>query len=310
MWWWMIALFVVLLIVPSFFPRYYVYLMASILLTVLLAMTFNLVLGYGGMLHLHFGVFYGIGAYTLTLFLIKTPLPIWVGFVAAAVAAAVAGWITGLILTRLRGLYFGLLSIIMGQLIWSFARIGTALTGGHFGIQNIPMPPFLMSINGSYYFILLVTAIGITILYLIVNSPFGKTLEAIRDNPERSQSIGINVRAHQLIALTIAGALAGVSGSLLIVLERNVSPEVLYWIKSAQILIMTLAGGVFTFWGPLVGAFLITLIQSFVGVYYTEYMSIMLGSIFVLVVLFLPQGIHGYIEEKLGPRVKATGGGA
>jgi branched-chain amino acid transport system permease protein len=206
----------------------------------------------------------------------------------------------------LRGLYFGLLSIAIGQLVWSFARIGVSFTGGDFGIQGIRMPSILSSLISAYYFILVVSGICIAILYLIVKSPFGRMLESTRDNPQRSESIGINVKTHQIITMIIASLVAGVSGALLVILERCVSPEVLFWSKSAQSLMMCLAGGMFIFWGPLAGAVLITLLELFIGIYYAEYQSLILGIILVLVVIFLPQGVLGYLKEKFKPFFKDT----
>lgn len=302
----LIAIFIALLILPLFLSRHLVYVVASIVFTALLAMSLNLVFGYGGLLHLHFCIFYGIGAYTLALFLVKTSLPMWMGFIAAPLVAALGGWLTGEILVRLRGLYFGLLSIAIGQLAWSFARIGVTFTGGDFGIQNIRMPSILSSLNRTYYFILVVSGICLTILYLIVKSPFGRMLESTRDNPQRSESIGINVKTHRIIALVIASLVAGVSGALLVILERCVSPEVLFWSKSAQSLMMCLAGGMYVFWGPLAGAVLLTLLELFIGIYYAEYQAMILGIILVLVVIFLPQGVLGYIKEKFKPFFKDT----
>mmetsp|Transcript_1021 Transcript_1021/g.786 ORF Transcript_1021/g.786 Transcript_1021/m.786 type:complete len:139 (-) Transcript_1021:312-728(-) len=134
-------------------------------------------------------------------------------------------------------------------------------------------------------------------MYLIINSPFGRTFQAIRDNPERSEAVGINVKLHQLIGMVVAGAFAGVAGSLFVVVEGSVFPELMFWTLSLEILIMCLLGGWFTFLGPMVGAAVIVTIRIFVGIY-TQYWTLILGVVLMLLIFFLPEGILGYFSQK------------
>jgi len=297
------AIFVVLLILPPIIPRFYTYILAVIFVTALLAMSLNMVVGHGGLFQFHHGAFYGVGAYAVALILTKTSLPIWVGFVAGPVTAALAGLVIGWFCVRLSRLYFGMLQISLGSLIWAIVFRWYSFTSGDDGIHGIPMPPFLTTQNSAYYFTLIVLSICLIVMYLIFKSPFGATLQAIRDNPERCEAIGVNVRRHQLIAIVIATFFAGIAGVLFVVLEGSVFPDLLFWVLSLEIFIMCLLGGWFTFAGPVLGAAIMVSLRTFVGIY-TEYWTLILGVILILLIFFLPEGVWGYALEKFGSRPK------
>ena len=304
--WWQIAILVALLMLPfiaSSFP-FYVYILALIFVTALLAMSLNLVLGYGGIYQFHHAVFYGVGAYTVALILTKTSLPAWIGFIAGPIVATAVGLIIGWLCVRLTRLYFGMLQISLGSLVWAIVFKWYDFTGGDNGIHGIPMPSILSSLNGAYYFVLIIFLICLIVMYLIVNSPFGRTLQAIRDNPERCAAIGVNVRRHQLIGILIAAFFAGVAGVLFVVLERSVFADLLFWVLSLELCIMCLLGGWFTFTGPVLGAAIIVALRTFVG-RYTEYWTLILGVTLMLLIFFLPQGVVGYFQEKFRRRIKA-----
>lgn len=290
------VLILVCLLLPFFVPRYYVYLATSILVTALLANSLNFVLGYGGLMQLHHAVFFGIGAYAAALLLTRTTLPFLVGFLVGPLVAAAAALVIGWFCVRLRGLYFGMLTLALGQLVWAVVYRWYTFTGGDDGIHGVPVPDWIASINSAYYFVFFICALSLAALYAIIKSPFGLTLQAVRDNPTRSESVGINNKRHQLVAFVLSGFFAGVAGVLFLVLERSVSPALLFWNKSAEILIMCLLGGMFTFFGPILGAAVIVILATFIGVF-TEYWLIVLGIILLGVVLFLPQGVLGFVGE-------------
>ena len=306
-WFWSAAAtFAVLLIIPLFTPNFYVYTLALIFVTGLLAMSLNLVVGYGGMYQFHHAVFYGVGAYTVALILTRSSLPMWVGFTAGPIMAAFIGLIIGGICVRLTRLYFAMLQISLGSLLWAIVFRWYNFTGGDDGIHGIPMPSILSSLTSSYYFILLVLVACLIIMYLIVKSPFGRTLQAARDNPQRCEAVGVNVRRHQLIAIVIATFFAGIAGVLFVVLERSVFPDLLFWILSLEVFIMCLLGGWFTFAGPLLGAAIMVALRTFVGSY-TEYWTLILGVILILLIFFLPEGVMGYLLNRLKPPVTEVG---
>jgi branched-chain amino acid transport system permease protein len=298
-----IILFLVLLILPSFIPRFYTYILALIFVTSLLAMSLNLVVGHGGMFQFHHGVFYGVGAYTIALMLKKTSLPMWAGFIAGPIVAAMIGLIIGWLCVRLSRLYFGMLQISLGSLIWVIVFRWYSFTGGDDGIPGIPMPSLLSSSKNSYYFILIILAICLILMYMILKSPFGSILQAIRDNPQRCEAIGINVRRHQLIAIVIATFFAGIAGVLFVALERSVFTDLLFWTLSLEIFIMCLLGGWFTFAGPILGAAIMVALRTFVGIF-TEYWTLILGIMLILIIFFLPEGVMGFFQKLFKPGTK------
>jgi len=287
------AIFVILLIAPLIIPKFYTYILAVIFVTALLAMSLNMVVGHGGLYQFHHAAFYGVGAYTAGLILVKTSWPWWIGFIAGPIAAALTGLLIGLFCVRLNKLYFGMLQISLGSLIWAIAFRWYSLTGGDDGIHGIPMPEFISSLKSSYYFALILLAACLILMYLILNSPFGTTLQAIRDNPERCAAVGINVRRHQLMGIVVATFFAGVAGVLFITVEGSIFPDLLFWVLSLEVFIMCLLGGWFTFSGPILGAAIIVSLRTFVGTY-TEYWTLILGIILILLIFFLPDGIMGY----------------
>ncbi|MGC9030324.1 MAG: branched-chain amino acid ABC transporter permease [Desulfomonilaceae bacterium] len=295
------AAILLLALAPSFLPRFYVYLLALIMVTGLLATSLNLVLGHGGMFQFHHAVFYGVGAYACALIITKTSWPWFVAFIAGPLSAAMLALIMGLICVRLSKLYFGMLQLSLGSLVWALVFRWYSFTGGDDGIHGVPLPSFLSDVAGSYYFTFAASVASLWVMYALVNSPFGRVFEAIRDNPERSEVIGVNVRRQQLVGQVIAGFFAGVAGVLFVVVEDSVFPDLMFWTLSLEILIMCLLGGWFTFWGPMIGAAIIVVLRTVIGIY-TEYWTLVLAIILILLIFFLPQGVLGYIEEMVEAR--------
>ena len=291
--WWIVAL-VVLCLVPLVLPRFYVYLLSIILLYGLLAMSNNFPLGFGGIYQLHHAVFYGIGAYGTALVITKSGLSPWLAFLIGPLVAAALSLVMGLICIRLSKLYFGMLQISLGSLVWAIVYRWYSFTGGDDGIHGISVPDIIASYQGAYYFTLIVTGVSLYVLYRILKSPYGSALQGIRDNPVRSSMIGVNVKRHQLLALIIAGFFAGVAGTLFVVVDNTVFPDMMFWTLSMEVVIMCLLGGWLTFLGPMLGAAMIVLIRTFVSTY-TVYWALVLGIIFMLVIFFLPNGVLGWI---------------
>ena len=287
----------VLLLFPQVLSRFYIYLFALIFATGLLATSHNMVLGFGGMYQFHHAVFYGTGAYALALFATKSSLPLWVGYVMAPVCSAALGLVLGLITVRLSKLYFGMLQISLGSLVWAIVYRWYSFTGGDDGIHGIPVPDLVGSSTGAYYFSLIVTTACLLLMYLIVNSPFGRIFQGIRDNPERCKAVGVNVQRQQLVGQAVAAFFAGVAGSLFVTVEGSVFPDLMFWTLSLEILIMCLLGGWFIFLGPMLGAAIMVTLRTFVGIY-TEYWTLVLGIVLMLLIFFMPEGVLGLFVNK------------
>jgi branched-chain amino acid transport system permease protein len=295
-----LVLLALLLLAPQFLTRFYIYLGALIFAIALLATSLNLVLGFGGMYQFHHAVFYGIGAYALALSATKSGLPLWAGYLLAPVCSATMGLLMGLITVRLNRLYFGMLQISLGSLIWAITYRWYSFTGGDDGIHGVPLPDLISSSSGAYYFNLIVATVCLLLMYIVVNSPFGRTFQGIRDNPERCEAIGIHVQRQKLVGQMIAAFFAGVAGTLFVTVEGSVFPELMFWTLSLEVLIMCLLGGWFVFLGPTLGAAIIISLRTFVGIY-TEYWTLILGIVLMLLIFFLPEGVLGLFLSRRAP---------
>jgi branched-chain amino acid transport system permease protein len=299
-------LLALLLLLPQVLPRFYVYLFALIFAIALLATSLNMVLGFGGMYQFHHAVFYGFGAYTFAIIATKSELPLWTGYVVAPLCSAALGLVMGLVTVRLNQLYFGMLQISLGSLVWAITYRWYAFTGGDDGIHGIPLPDLVGSSTGAYYFNLITAVACLMVMYVIVNSPFGRIFQGIRDNPERCQAVGVNVQKQQLAGQTIAAFFAGVAGTLFVTVEGSVFPDLMFWTLSLEILIMCLLGGWFIFLGPALGAVIIISLRTFAGIY-TEYWTLILGIVLMLLIFFLPEGVLGLFLQKAGSTEKKEG---
>ncbi|MCF8105154.1 MAG: branched-chain amino acid ABC transporter permease [Desulfohalobiaceae bacterium] len=304
-----LGLFLLFLIfLPQFFGYYYVYLTISIFILALSACSLNLLLGFTGILSFGHAGFYAIGAYTSALILKDVYPSILIAFPIAMFICAVVGFLFGLICIKVAEkaavIFFAMLTLAFGQIIYTIAFKWTSLTGGDNGMTGIPSPKLhlgfytldLFDPIHFYYLALILVGVSIWILYRIVNSPLGITLRAIRDNPERSRFMGQNVRIFHLTSFVISATFTGLAGAILAPFECFVSPELSHWSKSAEIVLVSILGGVNTFIGPLIGAFVMKILEDIISSY-TQYWAFILGIILIIILLFMPEGIVGRIKK-------------
>lgn len=287
-----IALFIAFALIPVIGSRYTIYFNTQILLTILFATSLNLLVGYAGLFSFGHVGFYAIGAYAFTILYKTYSVPFGISFVAGPIFAAVAAIIFGYFCIRLTKIYFTFLTLAFAQIIWAIAFKWTPVTGGDSGIVGITPPSFLLPVNNTYFLTLGVVATLIYVMYRIARSPFGLALSAIRENPNRAEFIGVNVRLYQLIVFTIAGFFAGFAGVLFVLLTRSIFPDVILVTRSIDVIAMVVIGGMYNFWGPMIGAVVLLYLNSFVKAY-TEYWPLVLGTLLAAVVLFFPSGITG-----------------
>jgi branched-chain amino acid transport system permease protein len=243
-------------------------------------------------------VFSGVGAYGAAIAITKAGISPWIAFIIGPLISVVLSLIIGLICMRLSKLYYGMLQMSLGSLVWVLTYRWGTFTGGDDGIHGIPLPEIISSYKGAYYFILIIAALSYLAIYTVVKSPFGSILQGIRDNSVRSSMIGVNINAHQIKALMLAGFFAGVAGVLFVVVDTTVFPDMLFCTLSMEIMIMCLLGGWLSFFGPTLGAAIIVLLRIFISTF-TDYWGFFLGVILMLVIFFLPNGAIGFIEDKL-----------
>jgi branched-chain amino acid transport system permease protein len=286
-----------LVLYPQFVSRYYIVLSTEVVILALLATSYNLIFGYAGMVSFGHAAFFGLGAYAMALLTKNYESPMLVGLLAAPVVASVFAFVIGWFCMRTIRLYFSLLSLAFAQLLWVIVFQWYGFTGGSDGIHGVPRPEILNSHASYYYFALAASLACMILMWFIVNSPFGWSLRAIRENTHRSQFLGINDRFYKLIAFTIAGAFAGVAGGLYCQFQKWADPELLFWTTSANPVLMSILGGMFSFVGPSVGAMAFVMLREIIKVR-TDYWPLVLGIVLLTLVLALPGGIVGFAVDK------------
>jgi branched-chain amino acid transport system permease protein len=308
---WALLVLAVALYVPATGSRFYTFLANDMVIWALFATSLNVLVGYTGLVSFGHAAYFGIGAYATGLLMKKLGVSFLIAFPAAGLIAGLCALVFGFFCVRLTRIYFAMLTLAFAQIVWAICFKWNEVTGGEQGMPEIPYPscdwvesvaavlPFVGGYRTSDYFYftcLFLVAACFWMLRRIVASPFGRMLTTIRENAERAEFIGVNVRRYELAAFVIAGAFAGLAGGLFGIFNRGVFPDFAYWTKSSEVLIMTLLGGMGTFYGPAVGAVaLIGLNQQIVS--YTEYWPLILGSILVLLLFVFPGGIAGAVID-------------
>jgi len=276
---------------PDSSARFNIFLGTEALVLALWAVSYNLMLGYTGMVSFAHAAYYGVGAYTVGLLFQRYHLPVLAGLALAPLVTAVFGLVSGLIALRAVRLYFSLLTLAISQLLYSFAFNAYGLTGGDNGVHGLEIPEALTDYTTMYYFVGAVVGLCLLLMFLLTRSPFGAALAAIRENRERARSIGINVRAYELAVFTIAATFAGVAGGLFALFQQQAFPEMMYWTANAQPVVVTLLGGIGSFLGPAIGAGVFILLNNLVSTNFASQFDVLLGAIVLLVVLVVPGGL-------------------
>jgi branched-chain amino acid transport system permease protein len=300
---WTLIVFLAALWVPWLGSRYDTFLATQIAIQALFAVSLNLLLGTTGLASFGHVAYFGIGAYVCAILMKTYSLPFFIAFPAAGIGAAVFALGSGFFCVRLTKIYFAMLTLAFSQIVWAICFKWNEVTGGDQGLPDIPYPdldwmaaiPGLADLRVSdrfYLLTLLLVAVSLAVLRQITRSPFGRMLTTIRDNPERAAFIGLNVRAYELAAFVVAGAFAGLAGALFGIFDRGVFADYVFWSKSADVMIMTILGGMDYFWGPPVGALaLVWLNQQTTS--FTEYWPFVLGTLLVVLLYVFPGGIVG-----------------
>jgi branched-chain amino acid transport system permease protein len=298
---------------PLIAPVYYVHLATEVLILGLLASAFNLVFGGTGLLSFGQAAFFATGAYAAAFVLkgvaASMPLALLAGFLAGAMASGVVGMLS----VRRNEIYFAMLTLAFGQLFAVVFLQAYRITGGADGIAGVPRPGLgppglgleLAPTLNYYLFTLLVVAGALWMLWRVSRSSLGLTLAAIRENPSRTAYLGIPMRRYRLAAFTIAGAFSGLAGALFAPFEGTVVPDFASWVMSAEPVLMTLLGGPSSFFGPLLGAVVFVALKDTLGSW-TEYWPLTLGTIVILLILFLPEGPIGLLDGLFAPRRHST----
>ncbi len=292
--------------VPWLPGEFWTHVGTEVLIFGLFAMSFNLLYGYMGQISFGHAAFFGVGAYaTAMLFtalkgadgqigVAEFLLSLLLGPPVAALAALVVGFFC----VRLTGIYFAILTLAFGELLFYIVFSWYSFTKGDDGIQGLLPPPFFQDSTNFYFFTLAIVLAAAAVMWRITESPFGYALRTLRDNQRRAAFLGTNVRAHMLANFVLAGAFAGIAGALWGPFSRSVNPGLLGWGESGIAVFMTLIGGAGSFIGPMLGSVIYTMLQAVVKMY-TVYWPLTIGTIILLIVLFAPGGILGMIDKRM-----------
>ena len=300
--WPQVLLVCILVAAPHFLSEAFVLQATDVLVFVLLAVSVNLLIGYGGMISMGHAAFFAIGGYTAGLLAAKAGFAWLPSMLAAPLAATLAAAVIGFFCIRVTHAYFIMLTMAFGQLVYTIVWKWREYTNGDDGLIGIEPPKFLLDAFHYYYFTLAVILACLWVIHRVCDSPFGAALKAIRDTPARSRSIGIDVARFQLAAFMLAGFFAGIAGALYVFQNRAIFPMSAHWITSTDIMLMAVVGGANHFAGPIVGAVFIKTLSIAIP-RLTEYWLFFLGCIVLVVAFVMPQGLMaGY--ERLRARLE------
>ncbi|HEV8014269.1 MAG TPA: branched-chain amino acid ABC transporter permease [Stellaceae bacterium] len=277
-----------------------------VLVLALAAMAVNFLLGFSGVLSFGHAAYFGLGAYaagmTIKYLYPSTPLGILVGVLVGTLGAMAIG----AMIVRLRGVYFAMVTIAFGQVFYFVAFRWVSVTGGDDGLtgwKRVPLDLGFTSFDilhddiAFYYLVLVCVAVSAVAMALLLRSPFGRTLLAIRENERRAWFLGIPVDRHIWLSFVISGGFASLAGTLYAYLDNFVDPRAFHWQQSGDFVIMAVLGGMRSFWGPLIGAAIFVVLQDKISSV-TDYWMSILGLFFVLVVVFFPRGVLGVVKRR------------
>jgi branched-chain amino acid transport system permease protein len=301
-----------LLVLPLILPPFETLQVSYGLIFGIAALGFNLLLGYTGLLSFGHSAFFGTGAYAAAFLVKYWGVRSMEAFIVAGVLASLlVAALIGAVCVRYTRIFFGILALALSQVLWSLALKLFWVTGGTDGLR-VPTPSLLGGVVGSalgattdkttflahryYYYVLVAFGAAAAVMWVIVHSPFGKALQAIRDNEVRAEFVGVQVRRYRYVAFLVSGVFTGLAGALWAPLNGLTTPDILYWPFSGRIVFMAVLGGFRTFWGPVVGAFVYNYLEVW-AVGATVYWQLVVGVVLVALVLAMPTGLVGTAEQ-------------
>jgi branched-chain amino acid transport system permease protein len=303
------AAVVLLVALPYLVSSFAVNLATQALVFGLFALSINLLAGYGGLITLGQAGFIGVAGYGLAILTTREGWPLGAAVVGALALCVVAAAFLGVLVVRSRGTYFVMITLAEGMVVWGIAQRWQELTGGENGITGVPKPSFAQEYWEYYYLTLVVVAVCTLLVARLVRSPLGLSLKGIREAEDRLAPLGYDVARHKLAAFTISGFFAGVAGVLLAMYNSFIGPSDVFFLTSAEGLLMSILGGVGTLTGAFVGAGVVIYIQNEVSSWLDRWQTL-LGVVFVLVVLFAPDGIVGaWTRYVWAPLLRRLGAG-
>jgi len=287
---------------PLLLSTYQVELATEILIFGLLAMSIDILAGFAGLTSLGHGAIFGVSSYVVVYANAQWGLPPLAGVALGVAAATMVAGLFGLLAVRTSGVYFLLLTLALGMIVWGICLRWTAVTGGENGLRGDVRPAWMASHRAFYWAVLAAASLASYAMWRLVRSPFGMSLRGIRDSDSRMRSLGYNVPLHLLIGFTLSGLFAGFAGALYAMYNNFVSPSTVALAQSVEGVLMMIAGGVGTLFGGFVGAAAIIALENVVSAY-TERWPMVLGGCFILIMILAPEGIIGKLRAVLARRL-------
>ena len=303
------AAMVAAVVLPLVLPSFYVHIMVLMVIFAIFAMSLDILMGYAGLPSLGHAAFYGIAAYASGLLTARYGGSWWEGILLALACCGLLAALFGFVALRTRGLYFLLITLALAQVLWGASMRWGSFTGGFNGLRGIPKHlEVLGGTHGAYYLALAIFIVLGGAMYLLVRSPFGLTLQGIRDSESRMQTLGYNVWLHKYLAFVISALFAGCAGVMSGYYDGFVSPFDLSLMMSADAILMVILGGTGTLIGPVIGAVVIVALRNFLSTVMDDWL-IVLGMIFILTVFFAPNGVIGWFRGRKPESAAVASGG-
>jgi branched-chain amino acid transport system permease protein len=296
-----------LIVAPLVLPEFWRRFVTEILIWGLLAMSSDILIGYTGMISFGHSAFFGLGMYGAAAALLSVRPPnLWLALLYGLVAAAVVAVFVAYFSTRLRDIYFSITTLVFSQIFYVIIFTWTAVTGGEngltFGRPALGIPG-LFSVafdsNTLHWFVLAVVTVSYLVLRRITQSPFGMVLQSIRENEPRTRAVGYAVERYKIVAVMLSGVFAGLAGVLYALQNRFAAPDFVFFTVSGEVIIFNVMGGIGTLVGPIVGAAFFLLLREGFSRFFTEFYLIPVGIIFTAMVIFMPQGLLGFMRRRL-----------
>jgi branched-chain amino acid transport system permease protein len=293
------------LVLPPFWQRF----VTEILIWGLLAMSSDILIGYTGMVSFGHSAFFGLGMYGAAAALLTVrPPSLWLALLYGLVGAGAVAVFVAYFATRLRDIYFAISTLVFSQIFYVIIFSWTEVTGGENGL-TFRQPPLSFPGVGVgrvaftamtfHWFVLAVVTVSYLVIRRITRSPFGMVLQSIRENEPRTRAIGYHVERYKIVAVMLSGLVAGLAGVLYALQNKFAAPDFVFFVVSGEVVIFNVMGGMGTLVGPFAGAAFFLLLREGVSRFFTEYYLIPVGMLFILMIIFLPQGLLGFLRRTL-----------
>ena len=291
------------LVLPPFWQRF----VTEILIWGLLAMSSDILIGYTGMVSFGHSAFFGLGMYGAAAALLTVKPPsLWLAVLYGLIAAGLAAVFVAYFATRLRDIYFAISTLVFSQIFYVIIFTWTEVTGGENGLTFSQPRLSILGLGSErftpttfHWFVLAVVLVSYLLVRRITQSPFGMVLQSIRENEPRTRAIGYHVERYKIVAVMLSGLFAGLSGVLYAIQNKFAAPDFVFFVVSGEVVIFNVMGGMGTLVGPFAGAAFFLLLREVLSRFLTEYYLIPLGIVFIIMIIFLPQGLLGFLRRRL-----------